>query len=91
MVSFYLLALEEAKVHIIKVQSLYPHLEHSNGRRLVILYTLLLISVTAKTQLHAIMRRALLSLLINGLINEPGEGASSLWRYISAHLTLLLP
>lgn len=48
MVSFYLLALEEAKVHIMKVQSLYPHLEHSNGRRLIILYTLLLISVIAK-------------------------------------------
>lgn len=37
------------------------------------------------------MRRTLLSLQINELINEPGEGASSLWRCISAHLTLLLP
>ena len=37
------------------------------------------------------MRRALLSLQINELINEPGQGALSLWRCISAHLTLLLP
>lgn len=42
------MALEEAKVHRVKVESFYPNLEQSNGRRLKASHTLLLTSVTAK-------------------------------------------